>query len=51
MKQINHKIKSTQKKSLVSKVTKKRSRFFFLNYSKAISVIEIDNHSFEIISN
>jgi hypothetical protein len=24
---------------------------FLLNYSKALSMIEIDNHSFEIISN
>jgi hypothetical protein len=24
----------------------RRSRFFLLNYSKALSMIEIDNHSF-----
>jgi hypothetical protein len=40
------------KKSLVSKVMKPRKEVVsLLNYSKALSVIEIDNHSFEIISN
>jgi hypothetical protein len=41
------------KKSLVSKTMKPRKEVvsFLLNYSKALSMIEIDNHSFEIISN
>jgi hypothetical protein len=41
------------KKSLVRKAMKPRKEVvsFLLNYSKALSVIEVDNHNFEIISN
>ncbi|WP_198008497.1 hypothetical protein [Flavobacterium sp. ACAM 123] len=41
------------KKSLPVKVMKPRKEVvsFLLNYSKALSMIEIDNHSYEIISN
>jgi len=41
------------KKSLANKAMKPRKEVisFLLNYSKALCMIEIDNHSFEIISN
>jgi hypothetical protein len=41
------------KKSLVSKTMKPRKEVvsFLLNYSKAVTMIEIGNTSFEIISN
>jgi hypothetical protein len=41
------------KKALPNKAMKPRKEVvsFLLNYSKALSMIEIDNHSFEIISN
>ncbi|MEZ7499714.1 hypothetical protein QO200_13315 [Flavobacterium sp. Arc3] len=41
------------KKSLSIKAMKPRKEVvsFLLNYSKALTMIEINNHSFEIISN
>ncbi|MFT4983185.1 MAG: hypothetical protein ACI9Q9_000213 [Flavobacterium sp.] len=41
------------KKLVFSKAMKPRKEVvsFLLNYSKALSVIDIDNHRFEIISN
>lgn len=41
------------KTSLPNKAMKPRKEVvsFLLNYSKALSMIEIENHSFEIISN
>lgn len=45
--------KTYSKKSLVSQMMKpsKETISFLLGYSKALSIIKIDNKSFEIISN